>query len=129
MQAARISTSTIAVVMILAMMVLPLPPFALDLLFFHRGLNALVAIELKVGRFEPEYLGKLNFYLEALDRDQKKAPRKPGHRPAALRQQGRRSRRIRSQPLTHARAGRAIPDPVAGQETAASQAARVLCGE
>ncbi len=33
--------------------------FALDLLFFHRGLNCLVAIELKVGRFEPEYLGKL----------------------------------------------------------------------
>lgn len=38
--------------------------FALDLLFFHRELNALVAIELKVGRFEPEHLGKLNFYLE-----------------------------------------------------------------
>ncbi|MCK8688273.1 PDDEXK nuclease domain-containing protein, partial [Pseudomonas umsongensis] len=36
--------------------------FALDLLFFHRGLNCLVAIELKVGRFEPEYLGKLGFY-------------------------------------------------------------------
>lgn len=46
--------------------------FALDLLFFHRGLNCLVAIELKVGRFEPEYLGKLGFYLEALDRDVKK---------------------------------------------------------
>lgn len=46
--------------------------FALDLLFFHRGLNCLVAIELKVGRFEPEYLGKLNFYLEALDRDIRK---------------------------------------------------------
>jgi predicted nuclease of restriction endonuclease-like (RecB) superfamily len=46
--------------------------FALDLLFFHRGLNCLVAIELKVGRFEPEYLGKLGFYLEALDRDIKK---------------------------------------------------------
>ena len=46
--------------------------FALDLLFFHRGLNCLVAIELKVGRFEPEYLGKLEFYLEALDRDVKK---------------------------------------------------------
>jgi predicted nuclease of restriction endonuclease-like (RecB) superfamily len=43
--------------------------FSLDLLFFHRGLNCLVAIELKVGRFEPEYLGKLGFYLEALDRD------------------------------------------------------------
>jgi predicted nuclease of restriction endonuclease-like (RecB) superfamily len=46
--------------------------FALDLLFFHRGLNCLVAIELKVGRFEPEYLGKLSFYLEALERDVKK---------------------------------------------------------
>jgi predicted nuclease of restriction endonuclease-like (RecB) superfamily len=51
--------------------------FALDLLFFHRGLNALVAIELKVGRFEPEYLGKLNFYLEALDRDVRKAHEQP----------------------------------------------------
>ena len=52
--------------------------FALDLLFFHRGLNCLVAIELKVGRFEPEYLGKLAFYLEALDRD----IRKPHEHPA-----------------------------------------------
>lgn len=43
--------------------------FALDLLFFHRGLNCLVAFELKAARFEPEHLGKLNFYLEALDRD------------------------------------------------------------
>ena len=51
--------------------------FALDLLFFHRGLNSLVAIELKVGRFEPEYIGKLNFYLEALDRDTKKPHENP----------------------------------------------------
>jgi len=51
--------------------------FALDLLFFHRGLNCLVAIELKVGRFEPEYLGKMNFYLEALDRDVRKAHEQP----------------------------------------------------
>jgi predicted nuclease of restriction endonuclease-like (RecB) superfamily len=51
--------------------------FALDLLFFHRGLNCLVAIELKVGRFEPEYLGKLEFYLEALDRDHRKAHENP----------------------------------------------------
>ncbi len=47
--------------------------FAIDLLFFHRGLNCLVAIELKVGRFEPEYLGKLGFYLECLDRDHRKS--------------------------------------------------------
>ncbi len=46
--------------------------FALDLLFFHRGLNCLIAIELKAGRFEPEHLGKLEFYLEALDRDVRK---------------------------------------------------------
>ena len=51
--------------------------FSLDLLFFHRGLNCLVAIELKVGRFEPEYLGKLNFYLEALDRDVRKSHEEP----------------------------------------------------
>jgi len=51
--------------------------FALDLLFFHRGLNCLVAIELKVGRFEPEYLGKLEFYLEALDRDVRKPHENP----------------------------------------------------
>lgn len=46
--------------------------FALDLLFFHRGLRCLVALELKVGEFQPEYLGKLEFYLEALDRDWRK---------------------------------------------------------
>lgn len=51
--------------------------FALDLLFFHRGLNCLVAIELKVDRFEPEYLGKLGFYLEALDRDARKLHENP----------------------------------------------------
>ena len=51
--------------------------FALDLLFFHRELNALVAIELKVGRFQPEHLGKLNFYLEALDRDVRKPHENP----------------------------------------------------
>jgi len=51
--------------------------FALDLLFFHRGLNCLVAIELKVDRFEPQHLGKLNFYLEALDRDHRKPHENP----------------------------------------------------
>ncbi len=51
--------------------------FALDLLFFHRGLNCLVAFELKVSEFEPEHLGKLNFYLEALDRDVRKEHERP----------------------------------------------------
>ncbi len=46
--------------------------FALDLLFFHRELNCLIAIELKIGEFQPEHLGKLEFYLEALDRDLRK---------------------------------------------------------
>ncbi len=52
--------------------------FAIDLLFFNRALNALVAIELKIDAFQPEYLGKLEFYLEALDRD----VRKPHERPS-----------------------------------------------
>ena len=51
--------------------------FALDLLFFHRGLNCLVAIELKVAEFQPEHLGKLEFYLEALDRDVRKSHERP----------------------------------------------------
>jgi hypothetical protein len=51
--------------------------FEIDLLFFHRGLNCLVDIELKIDRFRPEYLGKLNFYLEALDRNVKKQHENP----------------------------------------------------
>jgi predicted nuclease of restriction endonuclease-like (RecB) superfamily len=42
--------------------------FFIDLLLFHRRLKCLVAIELKIGRFEPEYIGKMQFYLTALDR-------------------------------------------------------------
>ena len=51
--------------------------FAIDLLFFHRGLACLVAFELKVGRFDPAHLGKLSFYVEALDRDVKKPHERP----------------------------------------------------
>ena len=43
----------------------------IDLLFFHRELSCLVAFELKLGEFKAEYLGKMNLYLEALDRDVK----------------------------------------------------------
>ena len=41
--------------------------YFIDLLFFHRKLNALVAVELKVGKFKPEYAGKMNFYLNILN--------------------------------------------------------------
>ncbi|HRF42235.1 MAG TPA: PDDEXK nuclease domain-containing protein, partial [Saprospiraceae bacterium] len=51
--------------------------FYLDLLFYHRGLSALVAFELKIGKFLPKHLGQLNFYLEALDRDVKKPHENP----------------------------------------------------
>ncbi|MBS1574292.1 MAG: DUF1016 family protein [Bacteroidetes bacterium] len=43
-----------------------------DLLFYHRDLQCLVLFELKIQEFEPEFLGKLNFYLEALDKDVKR---------------------------------------------------------
>ena len=42
--------------------------FFLDLLLFHRRLRCLVALELKVGEFQPEFVGKMQFYLAALDR-------------------------------------------------------------
>ncbi len=51
--------------------------FYIDLLFFHRELQCLVAIDLKITDFKPEYLGKMEFYLEALDRDVKKKHEKP----------------------------------------------------
>ncbi|MCC7562737.1 MAG: DUF1016 family protein [Methanobrevibacter arboriphilus] len=51
--------------------------FYIDLLFFNRELQCLVAFELKTDKFKPEHLGQLNFYLEALDRDVKKEQENP----------------------------------------------------
>lgn len=51
--------------------------FYIDLLFYHRGLQCLVAFELKAEKFKPEHLGQINFYLEALDRDVKKKNENP----------------------------------------------------
>jgi len=51
--------------------------FYIDLLFYHRGLQCLVAFELKTEKFKPDHLGQLNFYLEALDRNVKKPHENP----------------------------------------------------
>ncbi len=51
--------------------------FYIDLLFYNRALACLVPIELKTGKFKPEHIGQLNFYLEALDRDVKKPNENP----------------------------------------------------
>ncbi|MBW9213153.1 DUF1016 family protein [Trueperella sp. zg.1013] len=51
--------------------------YYIDLLFYHRGLSCLVAFELKIGEFKPEYIGKMNLYLEALDREVKKQAENP----------------------------------------------------
>ena len=51
--------------------------FYIDLLFYNRTYSCLVAFELKLGEFEPEYLSKMNFYLEALDRQIKKDEENP----------------------------------------------------
>ncbi len=51
--------------------------FFIDLLFYNRALSCLVAVELKVGKFKPEHLGQLNFYLEALNRDVRKSNENP----------------------------------------------------
>lgn len=49
----------------------------IDLLFFHRALQCLVAIELKAVDFQPEFVGKMDMYLEALDRDVKRDNENP----------------------------------------------------
>lgn len=51
--------------------------FYIDLLFYHRALSCLVPVELKIGKFKPEHIGQINFYLEALDRDVKKPNENP----------------------------------------------------
>ena len=51
--------------------------YYIDLLFYNRQLSCIVAFELKLGEFMPEYIGKMNLYLEALDRDVKKENENP----------------------------------------------------
>ena len=51
--------------------------FFIDLLFYNRALSCLVPVELKIGKFKPEHVGQINFYLEALDRDLKKPNENP----------------------------------------------------
>ena len=51
--------------------------FYIDLLFYNRTLSCLVAFELKIGKFKPEYISKMDFYLEALDRQEKKKNENP----------------------------------------------------
>lgn len=51
--------------------------YFIDLLFYNRELSCLVAFELKLGEFKAEYLGKMNLYLEALDRDVRKEQENP----------------------------------------------------
>ena len=51
--------------------------FFIDLLFYNRALSCLVPIELKLGKFRPEHIGQINFYLEALDRDVRKPNENP----------------------------------------------------
>ena len=51
--------------------------YRIDLLFFNRSLHCLVAIELKVGKFKPEYVSKMDFYLEGLDRQVRKPDENP----------------------------------------------------
>ena len=51
--------------------------FYIDLLFYNRALSCLVPVELKIGKFKPEHIGQINFYLEALDRDVKRPSENP----------------------------------------------------
>ena len=51
--------------------------YFLDMLFYHLNLRCFIVVELKAGRFKPEYAGKLNFYLSAVDSQLKKPEDNP----------------------------------------------------
>ena len=51
--------------------------FYVDLLFYHRRLRCLVAVDLKTGAFQPEHAGKMNFYLTALDEQSREPDENP----------------------------------------------------
>lgn len=51
--------------------------YYIDLLFFHRALSCLVVFELKIDDFKPEYVGKMNFYLEVVDKEMRKDTENP----------------------------------------------------
>ena len=51
--------------------------FYIDLLFYNRALRCLVAFELKIDKFRPEFISKMDFYLEALDRQEKRENENP----------------------------------------------------
>ena len=98
--------------------------FYIDLLFYNRALSCLVPIELKIGNFKPEHIGQINFYLEALDRDVKKAKRESQRRRDPLRRQRRRDGGICPQPQYVPDIGIRLHLAFARQEAAAKQAAR-----
>jgi len=98
--------------------------FALDLLFFNRALNCLVAIELKIDEFQPEHLGKLEFYLEALDRDVRKPHERPSIRVLLC---ATKVHEVVEYALSLAGAGRRVSDQVARKENPSGQTSRVLC--
>lgn len=91
--------------------------FSLDLLSFHRGLNSLVAIALKVDQFEPAHLGQLGFYLEAIDRN------------AAVRRQRPLGGGVCPESDDFARARCRIPLATARQGSSSIQVAGILCFE
>jgi predicted nuclease of restriction endonuclease-like (RecB) superfamily len=97
--------------------------FALDLLFFHRGLNSLVAIELKVGTLRAGIPGQAEFLSGSPGPGREEVARTPGHRPVAVREQRRRGGRVRPEPQHLACVDRRISDPTAGQGFAAGEAA------
>jgi hypothetical protein len=104
--------------------------FAIDLVFFHRGLACLVAFELKVRKFEPEDIGKLSFYVEAMDRDVKKPHERPSmsQTPRALRpaRPGRARQGVPSRASRRPQATKVGAEETSNQAQAASEMTAVL---
>ncbi len=85
--------------------------YFVDLLFYHRFLKALVAFDLKIGSFEPEHAGKMDFYLNLLNEKERAPDDQPVHRHHPLRGEGRHRGRVRPQDQDQSHRRRRIPAP------------------
>jgi predicted nuclease of restriction endonuclease-like (RecB) superfamily len=95
--------------------------YFVDLLFYHRFLRSLVAVELKVGPFEPEYAGKMDFYLNLLNEKERGPGDEPSNHP--LRGEGQPRGRVLAQDEGQSNRCRRIPAAVAVAAGAARKAA------
>ena len=97
--------------------------YYLDLLFYHRKLRRLVAIDLKIGKFKPEYKGQMELYLRWLDRHRPAGGRAAAHWPAAVQRGQHRAHRAAAPRPALRHLGGPLPHRIAVQRVVSAEAA------